>query len=140
MAIWRSEISTTLLNERGRGTLADFLDIEFIEFGEDYLKATMPVTDKVKQPLGIMNGGVSCVIAETVGSTAANYAVDNRLQYCVGLEINTNHLRPAKSGVLTACARPFHLGKTTQVWSIEISNEVGKLISVSRHTVSVQNR
>ena len=87
-----------------------------------------------------MNGGVSYGIAETVGSTAANYAVDLTKQYCVGLDINTNHIRPAISGVLTAKAFPFHIGKSTHVWAIEIFNEDGKLISVNRLTMAVKDR
>lgn len=140
MAIWKTEISTDIINKRAANTFAELLNITFTEVGEDYLLAQMPVLQKHKQPLGIMNGGVSCGIAETVGSTAANYAIDLSCQYCVGLDINTNHLRPAASGVLTAKASPFHLGKTTQVWSIEICNEAEKLVSISRLTLAVKNR
>ena len=140
MAIWKTEISTDIINARATNTFAELLGITFTEVAEDYLLAEMPVLQKHKQPLGIMNGGVSCGIAETVGSTAANYAVDLTCQYCVGLDINTNHLRPAVSGILTAKAFPFHIGKTTQVWSIEICNNAGKLVSISRLTLAVKNR
>ncbi len=140
MAIWKTPASPEILNERSSGLFADLLGVRFIEVGEDYVLAEMEVKDKHKQPLGIMNGGVSCGIAETVGSTAANYAVDIMKEYCVGLEINTNHLRPVKSGKLIAKAFPFHLGKTTHVWSIEIRNVEGKLVSINRHTVAVKKR
>ena len=87
-----------------------------------------------------MNGGASCVIAESVGSTAANFAVDITKQYCVGLDINTNHLRPASSGKVIATARPIHIGRTTHVWSIEIHNEAGKMVSINRLTMAVKDR
>ncbi len=89
------------------------------------------------QPMGIMHGGVSCSLAETVGSAAANYCVDAKTHYCVGLDINTNHIRPVTSGVLTATARPYHLGKKTQVWSIEIHDDQNNLVSVTRLTLMV---
>ena len=113
------------------------MSIEFTEIGEDYLKATMPVDHRVHQAIGIMNGGASCALAETVGSNAANYVVDIKTHYCVGLDINTNHLRPVREGLVTATARPFHLGRTTQVWGIEIHDQQGKLVSVTRLTMTV---
>ncbi|WP_235826847.1 hotdog fold thioesterase [Facilibium subflavum] len=137
--IWKTKANPEVLNKRSENTLAEYLDITFTEVGEDYVLAEMPVLQKHKQPIGIMNGGVSCVIAETVGSTAANYAVDLTKQYCVGLDINTNHLRPVSSGVLTAKAFPFHIGKTTQVWSIEIRNDADKLVSINRLTLAVKD-
>ncbi len=139
-SIWKTEISLEALQERNKNTMSDFLEIEFVDFGDDYLKAKMPVTNKVKQPLGIMHGGNSCVLAETVGSTAANYAVNINQFYCVGLDINTNHIRPISEGDIYAVAKPYHLGRTTQVWSIEIKNEAGQLISVTRLTMAVLPR
>ena len=135
--IWKMPISIESIQTRSANTMADFLSIEAIEIGNDFLIAKMPVTDKVRQPLGIMNGGASCVLAETVGSTAANYCVDQETQYCVGLDINTNHIRSIKDGFIYATAKPFHLGKSTQVWSIESYNEDRQLISVSRLTMAV---
>lgn len=140
MAIWRNAINLAKLNDRGNQTMAAHLGIEFIEIGDDYLVARMPVDQRHKQPLGIMHGGASCVLAETVGSTAANYCVDFDRHYCVGLDINTNHLRPVTEGEVLARAEPYHLGKTTQVWGITISNADGKLVSVSRLTMSVRTR
>ncbi|TAK72183.1 MAG: hotdog fold thioesterase [Gammaproteobacteria bacterium] len=140
MKIWKTAVSLDILTERGKGTLSDVLGIEFIEVGDDYLVARMPVADRVKQPMGIMHGGASCVLAETVGSNAAQYCVDYSQYYCVGLDINTNHLRAVREGNVIGTARPFHLGKSTQVWGIEIADEAGKLVSVNRLTMAVLKR
>jgi 1,4-dihydroxy-2-naphthoyl-CoA hydrolase len=137
MKIWHTEMSLTTLNERGRNTMVEHLGIEFIEIGSDFLVAHMPIDHRTKQPLGIMHGGASCVLAETVGSAAANYCVDQNKYYCVGLDINTNHIRAARQGWVLATARPFHLGKSTQVWGIMIVNEQIQLVSVNRLTLSV---
>ena len=120
--------------------MVEYLGIDFIEIGDDYLVARMPVDHRTKQPLGIMHGGASCVLAETVGSTAANCCVDPALHYCVGLDINTNHLRQATEGYVIGAARPYHIGKRTQVWSIEIVNEKKQRISVNRLTVITLNK
>src|SRR3989338_10425085 len=98
MRIWQMEVTLALVNERSRNTMIPHLGIEFIDLGDDYLTARMPVDHRTIQPLGIMHGGASCVLAETVGSTAANFCVDPALHYCVGLDINTNHLRQATEG------------------------------------------
>lgn len=140
MKIWQKPINLTIVNERSKNTLSDFLGIEFIEFGEDYLLARMPINQRVKQPIGIMHGGASCVLAETVGSTAAQFCVDYDQFYCVGLDINTNHVRSVRDGQVIARAKPFHLGKTTQVWGIEITQSDGKLISINRLTMAVLQR
>lgn len=140
MKIWQTEISTVLANARGANSMSEYLGIEFTEVGDDYLMATMPVDHRTKQPIGIMHGGASCVLAETVGSTAANFCVDINTHYCVGLDINTNHIRPMREGYVIALAKPFHLGKKTQVWSIEIKNKEEKLVSISRLTMSVMKR
>lgn len=137
MSIWFAQPSLEQLNARGKNTMAEYLGIEFIEIAHDYLQARMSVDHRTHQPLGIMNGGASCVLAETVGSTAANFCVDPLEYYCVGLDINTNHLRPVQQGFVVGCARPFHIGHKTQVWGIEITAEHGKLISVSRLTMAV---
>lgn len=141
MKIWKQPINFELIKQRSKNTMAEHLGIEFIEVGDDYLKATMPVDHRTKQPLGILNGGASCALAETVGSTAANYCVDQAQYYCVGLAIDANHLRPALEGqTVTATARPVHLGKTTQVWQIDMQNNEGKLTCVSRLTMAVVAR
>lgn len=140
MAIWKMLIDLTVVNERGKNTMSDFLGIEFIDIGDDYLTARMPVDNKTKQPFGIMHGGASCVLAETVGSHAANFCVDLEKYYCVGLDINTNHIRAMREGFVIGTAKPFHLGKTTQVWGIDIKNEAGDLVSVTRLTMAVLKR
>jgi 1,4-dihydroxy-2-naphthoyl-CoA hydrolase len=140
MSIWKGDINLEILAERGKNTLIEHVGIEFIEIGADYLVARMPVDNRTRQPIGIMHGGASCVLAETVGSTAANCAVDQNKFYCVGLDINTNHIRSIREGFVIGTAKPFHLGRTTQVWSIEILNEQKKLISVNRLTMAVLER
>ncbi len=140
MKIWLSNIDLKVVNERGRNTMSEHLGIEFVDVGDDYLAARMPVDHRTKQPVGIMHGGASCVLAETVGSTAAQFCVDMDKYYCVGLDINTNHIRAMREGYVTGVAKPYHLGKTTQVWSIEIKNDEGKLVSVTRLTMAVLER
>src|SRR3989338_6734384 len=109
MSIWQTEVTLKHLFERSQNTLVDALGIEFTEIGEDFLVAQMVLAQKHRQPLGIMHGGISCVLAETVGSTAANCCVDQRSHYCVGLDINTNHIRAVKEGVIIGKAKPYHL-------------------------------
>lgn len=140
MKIWRTDVDLQMMNDRGKQTLSDHLGIEFIEVGDDYLSARMPIDKRTRQPLGIMHGGASCVLAETVGSTAAQFCVDYEKFYCVGLDINTNHIRSIREGSVIGIAKPFHLGKSTQVWGIEIKNEEGKLISINRLTMAVLSR
>src|SRR3990167_7809149 len=138
--IWQSEINLTAIIDRANDSMSNYLGIEFLEIGDDYLTARMPVDHRTKHPLGIMHGGASFVLAETVGSTAAQFCVDNKKYYCVGLDINTNHVRSIREGNVIAMAKPFHLGRSTQVWSIEISNEKHQLISVNRLTMAVLER
>lgn len=140
MPIWIEPIDLSSAQTRSSNTLLSHLDIKFIEVGDDYLKASMPVDHRTHQPLGIMHGGASCVLAESVGSTAANYCVDQRTHYCVGLDINTNHIRSVRSGLVIATASPYHLGRTTQVWHIEIKDEQDRLVSVNRLTMAVLNK
>ena len=140
MKIWQFDFTIDFLRDRSKGTMVDGLGIEFTEIGDDYLSARMPVDQRTRQPIGIMHGGASCVLAETIGSTAANCCVDQNQFYCVGLDINTNHIRSIREGYVYGTAKPFHLGKTTQVWSIEIVNADKKLISVNRLTMAVLNK
>ncbi|MDR3491883.1 MAG: hotdog fold thioesterase [Gammaproteobacteria bacterium] len=140
MRIWHNELTLEAVNARGKNTMVEHVGIEFTEIGDDFMVARMPVDNRTKQPLGIMHGGASCVLAETVGSTAGNYAVDYTQFYCVGLDINTNHIRSVTEGFVIATAKPFHLGRSTQVWGIEIVNEEKKLISVNRLTMAVLAR
>jgi len=138
--IWKIEFTLTDLATRSKNTLADYLAIEFTDIGPDFLVAKMPINHRTKQPGGIMHGGASCVLAETVGSTAANCCVDPADTVCVGLDINTNHIRSIREGFVVATARPYHLGKSTHVWGIDITNEQQQLISVNRLTMAVLRR
>jgi 1,4-dihydroxy-2-naphthoyl-CoA hydrolase len=140
MRIWHKESTLEELRQRGIGTMVEHLGITLTEVGEDFLKGTMPVDHRTVQPMGILHGGASVALAETLGSLAANYAVDNQKKYCVGLDINANHVRAASKGVVTGIAKPLHLGSTTQVWSIEITDEEDRLVCVSRLTMAVLDR
>jgi len=140
MGIWFKEFSIEDLNRRGKKMMIEFLDIEFTEIGDDFLKATMPVNDRTKQPIGILHGGANMVLAETIASVAANSVVDSTQFYCVGLEINANHIRSVKEGLVTAVTSPVHLGRTTQIWQINIFDEAGKQTCISRMTASVISR
>lgn len=137
MRIWFKEISVPQLNDRGRNTMSDFLGIEFTEIGDNYMVATMPVNERTKQPIGILHGGANVVLAETLASTAANAVVDLERFYCVGLEINANHIRSVREGRITATTSPLHLGRSTQVWEVKIVDEAGKTTCISRMTASV---
>lgn len=137
MRIWFKEFSVQQLNERGKNTMSDFLDIQFTEVGDNYISATMPVNERTKQPIGILHGGANVVLAETIASTAANAAVDLSHFYCVGLEINANHIRSVREGLVKATTSPLHLGRSTQVWEIKILDEAGKITCISRMTASV---
>lgn len=138
--IWKVPFTLEDLKERSHNTMVAHLGIEFTEIGDDFLVAKMPVDMRTHQPLGIMHGGASCVLAESVGSVAANCCVDLSKYYCVGLDINTNHIRSIREGYVIGTAKPFHLGKTTQVWGIDITDENEKLISVTRLTMAVLMR
>ncbi|WP_131780200.1 hotdog fold thioesterase [Legionella bozemanae] len=139
MAIWFKEITLEDLNQFGKNTMSEFLGIKFIEIGDDFLKATMPVTARTKQPIGILHGGANVALSETVASTAANAVIDLNQFFCVGLEINANHIHSVKEGEVTAIASPLHLGRSTQVWQVKIFNKKGRLTCISRMTASVIN-
>lgn len=134
--IWKHPLKLDELNKRGKNTLSEHLNIVFSEVTNTSLSAIMPITSQVSQPVGILHGGASCALAETVGSAAANYCVDPTF-ICVGLDININHLKSVSKGTLTATATPFHLGKSTQVWQIEIQDDQKRLIAISRLTMAV---
>jgi 1,4-dihydroxy-2-naphthoyl-CoA hydrolase len=138
--IWHRSMTLDGLNAWGRVNMIDYLDITFTELGDDYLKATMPVDHRTTQPLGLLHGGASVVLAETLGSTAATLCVDVETQYCVGIEINANHLRSVREGSVVGTARPVHVGRKTQVWQIDIHDESGRLVAVSRLTLAVLDR
>jgi len=138
--MWFIKPSLEEMQKRGENTMFSFLGIKITEVGDDYLKGTMPVDHRTKQPLGLLHGGANCVLAEPIGSMAANYCVDPSKYFAVGLDINANHLRPVKDGLVTAIAKPLHMGKTTQVWEIKIENEEGKLACISRLTIAIVER
>ncbi len=121
----------------GKGGMGEYLGIEWTELGENYLKATMPVDHRTKQPYGLLHGGASCVLAETIGSVASAMVIDPASFQCVGLEINANHVHSATDGFVTGVATPLHLGRSTHVWDIKIYNESTKLVCVSRLTVAI---
>lgn len=140
MSIWLTKADLEDLNTRYAKTLVQHLGIEFIEIGNDYIKARMHVDHRTKQPAGILHGGASVALAETLGSIAANLCVDRDRKICVGLEINANHIRQVRSGFVYGIARPIHIGNTTQLWDIRIQNEEDKLVCISRLTVAVLNK
>jgi len=140
MSIWRTQTSVEQLRNFSRETLAETIDIHVTEIGPDFLRATMPVTPRTHQPMGVLHGGASVALAETIGSVAATLCVDQEKYVCLGQEINANHLRPVSSGIVTATARPFHIGKRSHVWHIEIRDEKDRLVCVSRLTMAVVDR
>jgi len=133
---FRREASPARLNELSRGTAMEPLGIVFTEVGPDFVRGTMPVDERTRQPYGLLHGGASVLLAETLGSSAGNLCVpDGKL--CVGIEINANHLRAVRDGTVTGTARPLHVGGRTQVWDIRIEDEGGELVCISRLTLAV---
>ena len=137
MAIWHSSFPLDEANRRGEGCANGHLGIELIEAGDDYLKARMPVDRRTRQPAGVLHGGVSVVLAETLSSWAAAYVVDPAKYHCVGQEINANHVRAVESGWVFGVARPLHLGRSSHVWDVRIHDEADKLVCVARVTMAV---
>lgn len=137
-SIWFQRFSIEDLRQRNHMTLVKHLDIEFTEVGNDYLTATMPVSEKTQQYMGILHGGASCVLAETIGSVAANYVIDYSKFRAVGQEINASHLRPVKNGgVVTGIAKPLYIGRRSHVWEIKMYNDQEKMTCISRLTMAV---
>ncbi|MEM7083349.1 MAG: hotdog fold thioesterase [Pseudomonadota bacterium] len=136
-SIWFTEPSLDAIVYANDQSLVTTLDITLTEIGPDYLRGTMPVTPRVHQPMGILHGGASVALAETLGSVAASLTLDLSRQMPVGLEINANHVRPVSSGLVTGTARPAHIGRTTQVWHIDIRDDRDKLTCTSRITIAV---
>jgi uncharacterized protein (TIGR00369 family) len=135
-SIWKQPVSIETLKAIHRDTAPELLGMEFLEVGEDFIRARVPVDSRTRQPYGILHGGVSVVLAETLGSCGAAYACAPGHR-AVGLDINANHLRSAASGWVTGTARPVHIGRTTQVWQIELVNDEGQMTCVSRLTMAV---
>lgn len=140
MRIWKAPLDLNNLAETRGATLVELMGIEFTEIGEDFLKGRMPVDRRTHQPYGIMHGGASCVLAETLASIAANHCVDYSKEFCVGLDIFTSHIHMVKSGYVYGTARPINIGNTIQIWGVRIEDESNKLISLTRLTVSVLKR
>lgn len=140
MAIWFSHPTLEQLQASSADTLVEHLGIEFVELGEDYLRGRMPVDSRTVQPMRILHGGASVALAETLGSVAANLCVDPAQKVCVGLDVNANHVRAARSGYVYGTARPIHIGSSTQVWDIRIEDEDGRLTCASRLTMAVLGR
>jgi len=135
--IWKTQPTLEIISERSKNTLMEYFNIDFFEIGDNFLCARMEICEKTRQPMGIMHGGASCALAESVGSMAAAFCVDVSSEYCVGLSLNTNHIKAVKSGLVIAKAKPLHLGRSTQVWSILSHNEDNKLVAASQLTMVV---
>ncbi len=138
--IWHQPVDIEQLNAWGRLVMAGHLGIAITAVGDDFLEGTMPVDARTHTPFGILHGGASVVLAETLGSVGGTLCVDQRTHHCVGLEINSNHIRGVRTGLVVGTARPFHRGKTTQVWHIEIRDEEQRLVNISRLTLAVIER
>jgi 1,4-dihydroxy-2-naphthoyl-CoA hydrolase len=140
MTIWKSPRTVEDLNSTRAGTMLEHVGIEFTEIGDDFVRGTMPVDGRTRQPYGLLHGGASVALGETLGSTGATLCVDTKEYQCVGQEINANHVRAMRTGLVTGTARPVHVGRHSPVWSIEIVNEAGKLVCISRLTVAIIRR
>ena len=138
MKIWFDKsVTVESLKSFGKGTMSEHLGIEWVDLGDDFFKAKMPVDHRTNQPYGLLHGGASCVLAETLGSVASYLVIDSSQFYCVGIEINANHIRSAKNGFVYGVCSPLHLGSSTHVWDIRITNDEGKLVCISRLTVAI---
>ncbi len=137
--IWKKNTSIEKLTQRNNNTLASVLNMQITELGDDYLIVSMPVDESTHQPMGLLHGGASAALAETAGSIASNIAVDDN-HFCVGMEINANHVKAVRSGMVFAKASPIHLGRSSHVWQINIANERGQLVCVSRLTMAVRKK
>jgi 1,4-dihydroxy-2-naphthoyl-CoA hydrolase len=140
MAIWFDGFPIELVNERNRGCLPGQLGIEFVAATEDSVTARMPVDDRTRQPAGVLHGGASVALAETLASWGATFVVDRKLKHCVGLEINANHVRAVASGHVVGTARPLHIGRSTQIWEVRIVDEQNRLVCISRVTMALLDK
>jgi 1,4-dihydroxy-2-naphthoyl-CoA hydrolase len=138
MVIWyKKDLTLKDFEGLGKNTLGDHIGIRFSELGENYLKATMPVDERTKQPFGLLHGGASVVLAETLGSVASALVIDIENFICVGQEVNANHIRGVRSGLVTGITHAIHLGASSHVWEIKIYDEAEKLVCISRLTVAI---
>lgn len=130
-------ITVDFLNERFNNNMTQHLGIIYTKIGENFIEGKMPVNERTKQPLGLLHGGASVVLAESLGSIASNFSIDQTKQYCVGLEINANHIKSATEGYVHGLATAIHMGKKTHIWEIKITNDKEQLVCISRLTVAV---
>lgn len=138
MALWFFQnVTPETVNAWNPGTMGEHLGITFTAIGDDFLEATMPVDHRTKQPAGLLHGGASVVLAETLGSVGAFLCIDPAQKSVVGLEINANHIRAVRSGLVHGIARPIHTGNTTHIWEIRINNDDGQLVCISRITLAI---
>jgi 1,4-dihydroxy-2-naphthoyl-CoA hydrolase len=137
MPIWKQQFTPDDVNAMSHNTMMATLGIRISEIGDDYVRGTLPVDARTHQPYGLLHGGASVALAETLGSFAAMLTLDPKMEAAVGLDINANHVRGVKSGIVTGTARALHLGRSTQVWEIRIEDEHGKLVCISRLTMAV---
>ncbi len=135
--MFKTGITLESLRQMSKGTMLEHLGIEFLEIGNDYLTARMPVNEKTMQPFGILHGGASVSLAETLGSMAASLSIDSNEKICVGIEINSNHIKSVREGHVIGKTTPIHVGKSTQIWEIRITNSDNQLINISRLTLAV---
>jgi 1,4-dihydroxy-2-naphthoyl-CoA hydrolase len=137
MPLWKQQLTPDDVNAMSGNTMMATLGIRITEIGDDYVRGTLPVDARTHQPYGLLHGGASVALAETLGSFAAMLTLDPAREAAVGLDINANHVRGVKSGIVTGTARALHLGRSTQVWEIRIEDEQGKLVCISRLTMAV---
>lgn len=139
MSIWFQKLSLAELNQQSDNTILEVLGIEITEIGKDFVKARMPVDQRTHQPAGLLHGGASVTLAESLGSIGAFLTLDPQKQQCVGIEINANHIKAVRNGFVEGLARPLHIGRSTQIWEIRISNQANELVCISRITMGILN-
>ena len=138
--IWKIKPTIEMLhNFYPKEHIGEYIGIEFTEIGDDHITGKMPVDHRTRQPMGLLHGGASCVLAETLGSVGASLCIDQTKQVAVGLDINANHLRAVREGYVYGTAKPIHIGRSTQVWEIKIVNESNQLVCISRLTMAVKD-
>ena len=140
MAVFNQGLTLEQLNQMCANNMLGHLGIEFTGITENSIEARMPVDHRTHQPFGILHGGASVTLAETLGSVAATYCIDNTTQFCVGLEINANHIKSVRDGFVIGCVKPIHIGKKTQIWEIKITTEKDELVCVSRITMAILDK
>ncbi len=140
MSNFNPGITLEILNKMSANTMVEHLGIQYTRLGDDFIEAKMPVDHRTHQPLGLLHGGASVALAETLGSVAAMCCLDVNAQYCVGIEINANHIKSVRSGFVTGTVRPLHVGKKTHVWEIRIVSEKEELVCISRITLAILDK